>query len=68
MRGDMENEMIVEALQLLTDWLYLYNDSPSADLDECRQYLETHEAQARSLTHAMIVIVDICKQFREGGK
>ena len=62
----MDNEMIVEALHLFTDWLYQFGDRPTHT--DCEQYLETHEAQARSLTHAMIVIVDICKQFREGGK
>jgi len=63
----MDNDMLVEALQVLVGFLYPYdlgNIQPSTD--DCKQFLETHEAQARSLTHAMIVIVDICKQFREG--
>lgn len=71
----MDNEMMVEALRLLTHWLYHetepyydYNRDclhPGITSDDCKQYLATHEAQARSLMHAMIVIVDICKQFRE---
>lgn len=63
----MDNEMMVEALQVMVGFLYPYdlgNVQPSTD--DCKQYLATHHEKEIALTHAMIVIVDICKQFREG--
>ena len=60
----MEKEMIVEALQVLTDWLY--NLDGKTSWEDCEQWLLTHHEKEKDLTHAMIVIVDVCKQFREG--
>lgn len=61
----MDNTMIVEGLKLLTNWLY---PDEKESMDDCKRYLETHEAQERSLTFALAVIVDIVKQFREGDR
>lgn len=61
---NMEKEMLVEGLQVLTDWLY--NLDGWVSWDDCEQYLATHHEKEIALTHAMIVIIDVCRQFREG--
>lgn len=60
----MNNEMMVDGLRVLTAWLY--DEKEKESLDDCKQYLATHEAQARSFAFAMATVVDVIRQFREG--